>query len=204
MGEDDSTVDKNIEKIVAGVVVRRKKPLGKRFSEMFFGGDTQGVVNYILMDILLPAAKDTIADAVSQGIERMLFGDNRSPNRRPGTSRRSRPDSYVSYNKYSSPTSPPWHTPRDERRPLSRRARATHSFDEIILNSRIEAEEVLDKMFELISKYNSASVADLYELVGEESSHTDNQYGWEDMTGARVSRTRGGYLLELPKPEPLE
>jgi hypothetical protein len=55
-----------------------------------------------------------------------------------------------------------------------------------------------------VSRYESASVADLYELVGLSSVHTDNRWGWTDLTGAGVSRIRGGYLLDLPEPEPLD
>jgi len=42
-----------------------------------------------------------------------------------------------------------------------------------------------------------------YELVGLDSTHTDHKWGWEELTGAGVSRIRGGYLLDLPEPEPL-
>lgn len=86
---------------------------------------------------------------------------------------------------------------------MSRQARAQHNFDEIVLQSRTEAEEVVDRLFEVVSRYGSASVADLYELVGLSSTHTDNKWGWDDLQGAGVSRVRGGFLLDLPEPEPL-
>jgi hypothetical protein len=86
---------------------------------------------------------------------------------------------------------------------MSRQARARHDFDEIVLESRTEAEEVIDRLFDLVSRYESATVADLYELVGLASSHTDHKWGWTDLRGAGVSRVRGGYLLDLPDPHPL-
>jgi hypothetical protein len=89
-------------------------------------------------------------------------------------------------------------------RVMSRQARARHNFDEIVLDDRAEAEEVIDRLFDLVSRYESASVADLYELVGLASSHTDHKWGWSDLHGAGVSRIRGGYLLDLPEPEPLD
>ena len=70
--------------------------------------------------------------------------------------------------------------------------------------NRAEAEEVIDRLFELVSIYESATVADLYELVGLSSTHTDHKWGWTDLMGAGVSRIRGGYLLDLPDPEPLD
>jgi hypothetical protein len=85
-------------------------------------------------------------------------------------------------------------------RDISRRARAGHEFDEIILESRAEAELVLEKLADLIEQYEVATVADLYELVGITASHTDLKWGWDDMRDAGVDRVRsGGYLLALPK-----
>jgi hypothetical protein len=86
---------------------------------------------------------------------------------------------------------------------MSRMARSRHDFDEIVLQSRTEAEEVIDRLFDLVSRYDTATVADLYELVGIQGSHTDHKWGWTDLRGADVSRTRDGYLLDLPDPIPL-
>lgn len=190
---------KKVEKVVEGEVLRRKKPFGKRFSELFIGGNMKMVGEYVLMDVLLPATKDTVADAVSQGIERMLFGEARSTSRRTGM----RPgvgNSYVDYRRMSGGAGPR----REDPRSPSRRSRATHNFDEIILETRVEADEVIDRLFDLVAKYESATVADLYELVGVTGSYTDDKWGWTDIRGAGVTRIRNGYLLELPKPEPLD
>jgi hypothetical protein len=196
------TEEKRAERVVEGEVVRRKKPLGKRFTETFFSGDARGVFSYILVDVLLPAAKDTIADAFSTGIERMLFGEVRSASRRTG-SRPSGSGGFVSYNRYSSPNqnAPRREDPRNTG--ISQRARASHDFDEIILATRAEAEEVIGRLFDIVARYETATVADLYELVGEEAKFTDDKWGWTDVRGSGVTRVRNGYLLELPRPEPL-
>jgi hypothetical protein len=195
----EEKTDKKVEKVVTGGVSRRKKPLGTRFVETIFGGDGKGVFQYILLDVLVPAAKDTIADVVSQGIERALFGESRSSSRRTGT-RTPSSSGYVSYNRYSGS---PLTGRRDEPREVSRRARGTHDFDEIILATRVEAEEVLGRMDDLLRKYETVSVGDLYELVGVDSSYTDEKWGWVDLANAGIRRVRSGYLLDLPKPESL-
>jgi hypothetical protein len=191
--------DKKIEKVVTGEVSRRKKPLGKRFAETMFGTDGKGVVQYIVLDILIPATKDLIADVVTQGIERSLFGEARSSSRRTG----SRPTSSIGHVNYSRYSASPLAGRRDEPRELSRRARSTHEFDEITLATRTEAEEVLNRMDQLIEKYETVSVADLYELLGVTSSYTDEKWGWVDLREATIRRVRDGYLLDLPKPESL-
>jgi hypothetical protein len=197
--EGEQPEAKKTEKVVTGDVVRRKKPFGKRFTETFVGGDAKSVWGYVVFDVLVPAAKDMASDAVSQGIDRMLFGENRPRNRRTGHRPGTNPNGYVSYNRFSQnrPT-------REDPRNVSRRARASHDFDEIILATRVEAEEVIDRLFDLVSKYEVATVGDLYDLVGITSNYTDSKWGWEDIRGAGVTKVRNGYLLDLPRPEPIE
>jgi hypothetical protein len=198
---EKKTDEKKVTRVVEGEVVRRKKPLGRRFMETFIGGDTKGVWSYVLFDVLIPAAKDMAADAVSQGIERMLFGEVRSTSRRGGY-RPGGSNTYVSYNRYSSSSNPIVRR-HEERRSISPRSRAMHDFQEIILATRPEAELVIERLFDLVDKYNHATVADLYDLVGVSSEYTDNNFGWTDIRGASVVRVSNGYLLDLPRPEPI-
>ena len=179
---------------MTGGVVQRKKPIGTKFKELFMGADAKDVGSYLFMDVAIPAAKSLITDMVTQGIERALYGDSR-PRPRSGRVR----GSYTSYNRMSKST-PPW----DEPRPLSRTARATHNFDEIILSSREEAHEALDRLTALIEQYDVATVSDLYELIGITGSFTDNKWGWNNLREAGVSRIREGFLLDLPKPIALD
>lgn len=187
---------KKVEKIVEGKVIQQKKSLGKKFSEMFIGGDAKSAGAYVVYEVLLPAAKDALADAMSQGIERFLYGEVRSINRRKGGRGG---NGYVSYNKISQ--RPPW---SDDRPPMGRRARAQHDFDDIVIERRDEATAVLQRIFEYIDRYGSASVRDLYELVGVPSQYTDDKWGWTFIDEMDVMRVRGGYKLILPRPEPLD
>lgn len=194
---------KHVEKVVQTEVVRRKTPLGKRFFNTFIGGDAKSVWGFVALDVMVPAAKDMLADAVSQGVERMIFGEARSTGRRTGR----RPNEpYINYNRYSGSGGRRLQSPSEGRgrQELSTRARASHDFDEIILATRVEADEVIDRLFDLVNKYETATVADLYDLVGISGSYTDDKWGWVDLRGAGVTRVRNGYLLDLPKPEPLD
>lgn len=180
---------KKIKKVVSGKVVMRKKSLGKRFLETFIGDDINSVFSYIVHDVLIPAAKDTIEDLVKGSIEMVLRGE------RKGTrTRRDQGKSYVSYNSYSSSNR------RDDRREISNRNRARHNFDEIVISSRAEAEEVLSQLVDLIIDYKQATVSDLYDMVDITSNFTDDKYGWTDLRGASTTRARDGYVLNLPKP----
>ena len=73
----------------------------------------------------------------------------------------------------------------------------------IILESRGEAEDVLERMDELIATSQVVSFADFYDLVGVSGNYTDNKYGWTDIRNASVIRVRDGYMIKLPKALPL-
>lgn len=49
-GKEESVEPKKIEKVITGEVVRRKKPLGRRFMETFIGGsDSKACGNMFYM-----------------------------------------------------------------------------------------------------------------------------------------------------------
>lgn len=186
-------------KVTKAVVVEKNKPLLARL----FGSHMEEVGTYILWDVLLPAAKSTISDIISNGIEMVLYGE-------PGTKRRGsrlhrdRDRSYVSYNSmYDRPGRRS--RQQQEEKPGGRgRGRSRHQFDDIIIESKPEAEEVLTVLVEAIEMYESCAVADLYEAVGLPTDFTDHKWGWFNLSSAYVKRDRFGYSLVLPKPEPLE
>lgn len=189
----DKREERKVEKVAKGNVVRKKKTLGKKMAETFLGDDTKSVTQYIIYDVLIPAAKSTISDMVSGGIEMLLFGDTKGRN-----TRRDKGKSYVSYSSYYSGD-------RDRRdRDRERSARARHNFDDLDFESRGEAEEILSRLVDLIEDYGMASVADYYDLAGVSSNFTDDKYGWRNLSMASVTRTRNGYVINLPKTELLD
>lgn len=193
--------EKRVEPIEdVGTVIRRKQSVGRRFFETFFGGDAKTVGSYILMEVLIPSAKDMVADAFTQGVERTLYGEARSTSRRVGSRGAKAP--WTSYNRFSE--SPGVSRRHPENLVGSRRSNR-HSFDELVIPTRVRAEEILDGLIEALSKYQSVSVADLYDLAGETNvPFTASKWGWTDLRGADITRVRDGYLIELPKPEPLD
>lgn len=178
-------------KIVKGKVVTRKKTLGQKFLETFVGEDVENITSYVVHDVLLPAAKSMIYDMVKGSFEMALFGDRRSGDR----IRRDNGVSRVSYNNYSSNQRPDSRT-----RDVVPRNRSRHNFDDLVLGSRGEAEEVLSHLVDLVLDYKQATVADLYDLVGMPVEYTDDKYGWQSLNRATVDRVRDGWLIRLPKP----
>ena len=188
---------KEIKKVASAT--KRKKSMAKKFKEAFVGedGDDQSVADYILYDVLVPAAKNTISDMVTGGIEMILYGERRGSSRM----NRNRGRSYVNYSGYS--------TRRDDDRVrngsrVRRSARDRVYNDDIVIPTRGEAEQTIDSLLDIIDQYGSASIADLYSLTGIDSDFTDNSYGWTNLSTASVSRTRDGYILNLPRAYPID
>lgn len=179
---------KKVEKVVKGTVKTRKKSEISKMADVFISEDVKNVKSYVLMDVLVPAVKKAISDIVTNGIDMILYGST-------GSGRKRSTADYVSYRQYS-----------DKRdRPVDNyRTRSGYSYDDIVLETRSEAEEVLTRMDELIETYGTVSVADLCDLVGKSCNFTDNKYGWTNIRNAEPVRVRDGYLLKLPKALPID
>lgn len=193
--EADQALPSRVKQVTTGEVKRKKRSLRRQFSEAFVGGDLKTSSRYVLFDILLPGARDMIWESVSGGFERLIFGDGRR--RSSHSSPPHRPE-YTNYSNYSSVRNM---VPAG--RSLTR-ARSRHNFDDVVLESRSEAEQTLDQMFEVLSTYGTVTVADFYQIVGLAPAHTDYKWGWTDLQGSRVSRDNNGYLLDLPDPSAIQ
>lgn len=190
--------EKKVEKVVEGNVVQRKKPLGRKIAETFSGDDARSVGRYLLFDILVPNMKDLVFDLIRGGAERSLYGTDQG--RRPKGSGPRR----VQYDRmFTGSTRSDLDRPGGVRN-MSSRARATHDFDDIILEDRGEADEILERLDDLVKDYEVATVADLYDLVGIGSNIQDEAWGWTSLRGSSVTPVRGGYLLNLPRTEPIK
>jgi hypothetical protein len=186
---------KDINKVVTGSVIQKKRSLGDKIKGIFVGGEFKSAAMYIASDVLLPAVRNMVVDATTKGIERVIYGDDpRAPRRRnePGRPR-------IAYNN-----------------PIDRRPRSTmlpdqppreyqrrHDPGHIIMNSREDAEAVAESLQDICEKYDAASVADLKELVGLPTAYTDHKWGWSVLHYVDVRQVRDGWLLDMPSVEPL-
>ena len=189
--EKKNVADKKVEKVVKNRVIVKKKTGLDKVVSVFISEDAQNVKSYILLDVLVPAIKKAIKDIVTDGVEMILYGDT-------GRGRRNSNASYVSYDRFSSKRD-------DDRRYDRTYTRNGYSYDDIIFDSRLEAEEVLASMDSLIDTYGFVSVADLYDLAGiSDDNHTHNKYGWKNLHSAESVRVRDGFVLKLPKALPID
>lgn len=188
--ENKEVVERKKIEPVAKAKTKKKSEI-KKFTDVFIAEDVTSVKNYIVNDVLIPAAKKAISDIVTNGIDMILYGEVRGKDRRRDNGSR------VSYTKY-------YERDRDRDYDRNRSRRSVYDYDDIILDTRREAEDVLNRMDDLIDAYGMVSVADLYDLVGISGNYTDNKYGWTNLRNAEVRRTRDGYLIKLPKALPFD
>lgn len=177
-----------VEKVIKGSAKTKEKGEFRKFIDTFISEDVDNVKSYIVLDVLIPAAKKAISDIVTNGIDMILYGES-------GVSRKRSTSSRVSYRDF-------YDSKRRDDRSVSR-TRTGYSYDDLVFESRGEAEEVRERMDELIDTYGQVSVADMYDLAGITCEYTDNNYGWINIRNATVDRVRDGYILKMPKALPL-
>lgn len=184
--------EKKVEKVVTGVVKTKKKSKINNFMGNIISEDAKSVKSYVFGEVLIPAIKKAISDIVTDGIDIILYGESRGRNKRSTADR-------VSYRNYYDDRSS---RPRmNERQAIMA---GSYSYDDIILSSRGEAEDVLARMDELMDTYGLVRVADLYDLVGITGNYTDNKYGWTNIRNADIIRVRDGYMIKMPRAVPID
>lgn len=181
--------EKKVEKVVKGSVKKKKNNV-RNIKDTFVSEEANNVTSYVVSEILVPTIKKTIVDIITNAAE-MIFGT--------GSSRRSSGGSgtYVSYNKYSS-------SRNDRFASGSTRIANVYSYDDILFETRADAERVLENMDEAMDKYGLVSVADMCDLAGVRCDYTDSNYGWTNIRSADIIRVRDGWIIKMPKAIPLK
>lgn len=177
-----------VQKVVTGKVLTKKKSGFAKFADEFISEDAKNIKNYVFGEVLVPAIKKAISDIVTDGIDMILYGGSGRSGRRSTADK-------VSYRNYY-----------DDRGRNGRAASRltpgygnSYSYDDIILNSRSEAEDVLARMDELMETYGLVRVADLKDLVGITGNYTDNKYGWTNIQNAKIVHVRDGWQINMPR-----
>ena len=201
--ETTEVVKTQVSKVTSGTAKKKQKSEIEKVTSLFVAEDVSSVKNYIVEEVLMPAAKkalsdvvttgvDALSDMVRNGMDMFIYGEVRSKSRSKG--------SKVSYTGYYRDRDTDRKPSRERNSESSRRrTRNGYDYEDIIFETRGDAEQVLDNMFELLDRYEVVSVGDLYDLAGLSGNYIDNKYGWTGLRNADVQRTREGYILNLPR-----
>lgn len=181
--------EKKVSKVIQGTAMSKKKNWLQKSADAFISEDAQNIKSYILMDVLIPTVKKAISDIVKNGIDMILYDGNDRPKKGSATR--------VSYGKYYE---------RDNDRKQERRnyRAGGYDYDDVIFETRGDAEAVLASMDDIIDRYGVVSVGDLYDLADiPTDNYAANKYGWTDISSGRAVRISNGYILKLPRALPL-
>lgn len=183
--------ERKVQKVVSGKA-KTKKNETRKLTDLFISEDAGNVKSYIFIDVLVPAIKKAISDIVTDGIDMILYGGSGGDRRRKSSADR------VSYRNY-------YDDQRGGRGSGSRfDSRNRFDYDDIVFNTRGEAELARQQMVELIDRYGFVTVADMYDMADLTAPYTANSYGWMNIRSAEPVRVRDGYILKLPKATPID
>lgn len=184
-----ATEKREVKKVVTKPVKTKTNEL-RKFTDVFISEDVSNVKSYIWMDVLVPTIKKVIVDVVTDTVNMIFFGGTR------GASGRDSRVSRVSYRDY--------YDQKDNRGSESTRTRSRFDYEDIVYDSRGEAEAVREEMDNVIDRYGYVTVADMYDMSDRTPPFTSNNYGWHSVRSARVIRIRDGYIIDLPKAQPIK
>lgn len=193
-----TAVSKNIQPIMTqGTATPVNRPTTKRFLGFLFAESPRELGRKIGRDIVVPQIKIGLEQAFSGFLSGMLWGNSgiRPPSGIvPGTVIHGG----TNYRQISTAGA----SSLDQARQATVQHSTTSSgnYKDVCCPTQQLAEQLLAKMYDLWNQYRLVTVADLYETAGLTPAPSDNSYGWTSLEGARITKAREGFVLELPRP----
>lgn len=186
--------------VVSTEPVKVKKSLiGRLISGVAGPEGLPGIGAYVNEEIIKPAIKNIIVDAVTSGINMVMYGDRgHAPHRSRHAQGRGRNDYRPSVNYGSS-----HRNSGVSAEPAERMVRARGDVVDYVIASRNDASHVLTSLIEYADAYESVSVADYYDLIGVKTVYSDNNIGWTLATinRATIVAAQGGWIIKFPPAE---
>lgn len=188
--ENQAVESRKVEKVIKGTAKVKTNKV-RKFADIFLAEDRKNVKEYILLDVLVPSIKKAIDTIISEGTHMFLWGSK-------GGGNRTSTGSKISYSRF-------YDGDRRDSGRYSDTSRTRRITDDIIVPTRSDAEDILITLGEILDRYPTVRVADLYDAAGLTCDYTGNDYGWSDISGARIERTRDGeYAIIMPRAMPIK
>lgn len=189
--DEVSAIEKKISPVVSSAKKKKRSVFDKIF-DVFISENLEGTRNPSILGVIIPEIKKTVLEV----IDVFLHPDGKR-------SYTSRSTTKISYRDYYNKGNNDY--PREE---YGRRSQVASvmDYDNVVFDSRGDAEMVLQSMDEILSHYGVVSIADYYELCDiDDANYTTNKYGWKDIRNAQVVRVgHNEYKIKLPRAMPLE
>lgn len=182
------------KKVVSGAVKTKKKNEIRKFTDIFVAGDLASVGDYIMYDIVVPNVKRLIEDISVSGIRMFLHGKDGAKYSDRGSGMPK-----ISYRSYYEDKQSSRSSNNDDYR-----TRGRFDYDDLVFDSRGDAEVVLTQMDEMLDRFKVVTVLDMYDAAGVTAPYTADKYGWTDLHEAKIVPVRNGYVIKLPRAFPVD
>lgn len=191
---------REIRKVETKGAKLKKRGLGARLIDTFIKEKPEEVRKYVIKEVVVPAIMDTIYDSIMSALG-MTFWQKADRRRSGGGS--SLGSKFTNYSAISTPSI------RKERTPAYGGSKGSlKSFDNLVFDSKGEAEDVRDSMIEALDRYGYLTVLEFYDIAQVTvDNFTDNNWGWKrDSIGQMkiLGDSANGYYINLPRCEPLD
>lgn len=191
-----SKEERHIDTKVPGLV---EKTLAQKFKDSFKPQNLEGMGTNLVLNIVVPAIKETIMNLGTAALESWLGPYKKKPTQYGGYGYGT--TVYSNYSAYYDRTGGMYSQQTVQNQPVKTGKPDYHT---IVMNSKEAANRVLDLMVNCLEKYDSVSIKNLYEAIGARGDWTDDSWGWTDLSAARVVQVHNGWLIDLPNAVPLK
>lgn len=184
-----------------------KKPLGEKIADVFLGGTIKDAKHYALNNVIAPRVRETVFEAFTGFLDKLINGDNvrtsyTSFNKSTNGVSVFTTNGVTSYNAISSGKAKPQISGYSSRNPETLVFYDTKDDDGRILRGIDRAAYVLAELQKQIMTATYATVSDYYDIAQVTAGHfTDANFGWRDLSMARIAPRDGGYIIILPPAE---
>lgn len=189
-----------LEKMVDASEYKKKENAVTKLIDMFLPEDSYDLKDYIINGIVVPMIKDGLED-IGHTLIRGSGRKKSSSRRRYRRDYDDDDDIRPAYRKYYDDR----RRERDYDEDRYYKPERT-DFKNVRFKSRGDAERILTKMEDIIYQNRYVSLLDFYEITGQSTKSTDDNYGWTNLDRAKVERLRSdnGYMIRFPSPMPLD
>lgn len=183
------------------VVSGKSKPVPQSFwSKVFVGikpASGQTMKGFIFDEIVTPLIQRAVVEGVTGAINYLVKGDvyaDRKNNNSFGKS-------YINYNGISSGKSN-----ANGSQYVYSGKNSGMEIENVWFESRVDAQRVLDEMQSVIAGYDILTVNGFYDIIGRTNiiDPSNEKFGWSDLRNAYITASRGGWVIHLPHPMPID
>lgn len=190
---------KDIKQVVAaGTISHAQRPASRRFFDFLLAESPKDLGKRIFANTVVPRMKQGFEEAANGFLAGMLWG---SGSQRPmpptvaGTVIRAGGTQYHQVAPAGTPSAL-----AQAQQQIQHQTTSSGNYQDLLCPTQQIAESILANMYSTLNQYNVVAVADLYEMAGLKPAPSDNSYGWTNIDGARITKERDGFRLELPRP----